>query len=356
MNFNSLYNKLELIEEAKVGRFEKLFQTGYLKKAMMDKGVGVPRPFVFQFIMDFLESKGLVPEGTAFKGSRYAAEAGEFIKKLVDEGMIKDEVADEFKEYTKTNLGDFMLRKFQITKHRTGEFAKSQQMAPGEERGKAASELRQVKSEEELAAERQAKKDAERAAEKAREDDISPLSTIEANTTLIEIVSDSEITIDSEKVKKFFTAANKGGEFNLEQNAPNMIDIEFTENDPIAKVVKKIGSDKVEASIKASLAKILGLSPNEFGVVVHEPTTIEFPQDQPKSTKAQRTGVDMGGYSLGTIAQDDSERRLANPFEDEEVLVQNENHKPKVTFISTRDRFKSKNSWQQAARAEMFYR
>jgi hypothetical protein len=352
MNFNSLYNKLEIIEEARAGRFENLFQTGYLKKAMMDKGVGVPRPLVFQFIMDFLESKGLVPEGTAFKGSRYAAEAGEFIKKLVDEGMIKDEIADEFKEYTKNNLGDFIGRKFQTTKHRTGEFAKKQQMEGGEERGKAAGELRKVKTAEELAAEREAKKEAER----ARAEDISPLSTIEANTTLIEIVGEEGIEIDNEKVKKFFTAANKGGEFSVDQEAPNMIDIEFTENDPIAKVVKKIGSNKVEASIKASLAKMLGLSIDEFSVVVHEPTTIEFPQDEPKRrTFAQRSGVDTEGYGMGTIAGDDSERRLANPFEDEEEPV-TENAKPKVQFISNKDRFQPKTFWQKVAQQEMFYR
>lgn len=356
MNFNSLYNKLEIIEEARAGRFESLFQTGYLKKAMMDKGVGVPRPLVFQFIMDFLEEKGLVPEGTAFKGSRYAAEAGEFIKKLVDEGMIKDEIADEFKEYTKNNLGNFIGRKFQSTKHRTGEFAKKQQMEGGEERGKAAGELRQVKSAEELAAEKQAAIQAKKEAEQARAEDISPLSTIEANTTLIEIVGEEGIEIDSNKVKKFFTAANKGGDFSLDQETPNMVDVEFTENDPIAKVVKKIGSDKVEASIKAALAKVLGITTDEFSVVVHEPTTIEFPQDEPRRrTFAQRSGVDAEGYGLGTIAGDDSERRLANPFEDEEEPV-TENTKPKVQFISNKDRFQPKTFWQKIAQQEMFYR
>lgn len=352
MNFNSLYNKLELIEEAKAGRFESLFQTGYLKKAMIDKGVGVPRPLVFQFIMDFLESKGLVPEGTAFKGSRYAAEAGDFIKKLVDEGMIKDEIADEFKEYTKANLGDFIGRKFQSTKHRTGEFAKKQQMEGGEERGKVAGELRQVKTAEELAAERQAKKDAERDAAKAREGDISPLSTIEAATTLIEIIGDQEIELDSDKVKKFFTAANKGGEFSMDQETPNMIDIEFTENDPIAKVVKKIGSDKVELSIKASLAKMLGLSADEFSVVVHEPTTIEFPQDEPKRRSlSQRFGVDTEGYGMGSI--DSSSAHALDEGEEETVT---ENAKPKIEFISNKDRFKPKTFWQKVAQQELYYR
>lgn len=351
MNFNSLFNKLEIIEEARAGRFESLFQTGYLKKAMMDKGVNVPRPLVFQFIMDFLEDKGFVPEGTAFKGSRYAAEAGEFIKKLVDEGMIKDEIADEFKKYTKNNLGDFIQRKFQTTKHRTGEFAKKQQMQSGEERGKVAGELKQVKTAEELAAEKQAQKDAE----KAKAEDISPLSTIEAKSTLIEIVGDKDVELNANKIKNFFMSANKGKEFNFEQGAPNMIDIEFNEEDPIAKVVAKIGSNKVEGSIKASLAKALNLSSDEFNVVVHEPATIEFPQDTPKKTPARRTGVDTEGYGMGTIAGDDSERRLANPFEDEEEPV-TESTKPKVEFISNKDRFKPKTFWQKLAQQEMYYR
>ena len=82
MNFSSLYNKLQVIEEAKAGRFEKLFQTGYLKKAIEDKKIGVARPLVFEFIISFLKEKGMVPEGTAFQGSRYAAEAGDFIKNI----------------------------------------------------------------------------------------------------------------------------------------------------------------------------------------------------------------------------------------------------------------------------------
>lgn len=354
MNFNSLYNKLELIEEAKVGRFEKLFQTGYLKKAMMDKGVGVPRPFVFQFIMDFLESKGLVPEGTAFKGSRYAAEAGEFIKKLVDEGMIKDEVADEFKEYTKTNLGDFMLRKFQITKHRTGEFAKSQQMAPGEERGKVAGQLRQVKSEEELAAERQAKKERNQAIA----DDISPIAPYEFTDYLVNIVS--KVPLDIKLVAKILTAASGGKSVSVDDiSTPTNIDISLDPESAIVDKVKKNGADATANSLSKALPKYLKVDAEDLEVFILSPGTMDIESDikssKPK-TKSQRTGGDLQGYSLGTIAQDDSERRLANPFEDEEVLVQNENHKPKVTFISTRDRFKSKNSWQQAARAEMFYR
>ena len=142
----------------------------------------------------------------------------------------------------------------------------------------------------------------------------------------------------------------------MEQETPNMIDIEFTENDPITKVVKKVGPDKVESSIKASLAKTLGLAPDEFSVVVHEPAIIEFPQNEPKRrTSLQRTGVDNEGYGMGTIAPDDSARRLANPFEDEEEPV-TESTKPKIEFISNKDRFKPKTFWQKIAQQELYYR
>jgi hypothetical protein len=60
MNFHKLTERLDIIEEARTGQFETLFQTGYLKKAMLDKGIAVPRPLVFEFIVDFLTDKGLV--------------------------------------------------------------------------------------------------------------------------------------------------------------------------------------------------------------------------------------------------------------------------------------------------------
>jgi hypothetical protein len=348
MNFSSLYNKLQIIEEAKAGRFEKLFQTGYLKKAIEDKKIGVARPIVFEFIINFLKEKGMVPEGTAFQGSRYAAEAGDFIKNLVDTGLVKDEIADEFGTYVKENLGQFLQRKQQVRSRGKGENI-------GKTFGSAEefNAFKNVKTKEEMDAEKQAAKEKKQAAA----DDIAITSPIDAKSAIIEVVSDSEIPLDMEKLNKFFTSVSKGKEFTTDQGAPNAVDFEFAEDSPVTMIVNKLGANKVESSIKSSLAKTLGLDASEFEVVVHAPGYFEFAaaENKPK-TKAQRTGADLQGYGLGTIAQDDSERRLANPFEDEEVLVQNENHKPKVTFISTKDRFKPTNSWQQAARAEMFYK
>jgi hypothetical protein len=75
---------------------------------------------------------------------------------------------------------------------------------------------------------------------------------------------------------------------------------------------------------------------------------------QPKA-KPTRSGVDMGGYGMGSIAPDDSARRIANPFEDEEEPV-TESTKPKIEFISNKDRFKPKTFWQRVAQEELYYR
>jgi hypothetical protein len=353
MNFNSLYNKLEIIEEARASRFETLFQTGYLKKAMIDKGVGVPRPLVFQFIMDFLESKGLVPEGTAFKGSRYAAEAGEFIKKLVDDGIIKDEIADEFKEYTKNNLGEFIGRKFQTTKHRTGEFAKKQQMEGGEERGKVAGELRKIKSAEELAAERQAKKEAEQ----ARAEDISPTSPYEFKDYQVYIETKNEVSLELVKIKKIFTALAKGTPVEVDiDSTPTNISVSMDPESPVAKGVIKFGEEKINSELVNLLAKQFRVDPEDIMVNISPPHIMDIDKDLGvNKTKAQQTGVDTDGYSMGTIAGDDSARRLANPFEDEEEPV-TKAAKPKVQFISNKDRFQPKTIWQKIAQQELYYK
>jgi hypothetical protein len=347
MNFNSLVNKLEILEEARAGRFEKLFQTGYLKKAIEDKKIGVARPLVFEFIINFLKDKGMVPEGTAFAGSRYAAEAGEFIKNLVDSGVVKDEIADEFKQYMNENLGKFVQLRQQVRSRGKGE-----NIGKTFDTKEDFSKFGKVKTAEEMAAEKQAKKDAE----KARADDISPTSPIDAKSSIIEIVSDSEVPLDLDKIQKFFTLANKNQQFDVDQGSPNAVDLEFGEETPITKIVGKLGADKVEASIKASLGKALGLSNDEFNIVVHAPGYFEFesPEDAKPKTKSMRTGVDTQGYGMGTIAQDDSARRLANPFEDEEEIVK-ENAKPVVKFIANKD-IKAKTFWQKMAQQEMYYR
>jgi len=74
---------------------------------------------------------------------------------------------------------------------------------------------------------------------------------------------------------------------------------------------------------------------------------------KPKA-KPTRSGLDDLGLGTGDIAQDDSARRLANPFEDEEVPV-TENTKPKVEYISNKD-LKVKTYWQKMAQQEMYYK
>lgn len=362
MNFNSLYNKLEIIEEARAGRFENLFQTGYLKKAMMDKGVGVPRPLVFQFIMDFLESKGLVPEGTAFKGSRYAAEAGEFIKKLVDEGMIKDEIADEFKEYTKNNLGDFIGRKFQTTKHRTGEFAKKQQMEGGEERGKAAGELRKVKTAEELAAEREAKKATKGELESA----LGSLEKLETQNNVIIAVSLQGEPFEPEKMLSTITKMLKGYggtpvDLQYSDQPPGVV-VTFDINSKWSNVLDKKGIDGTQQIITNGIANTTGLQPDEFDVSVGSPTT-ELMRSATEKAREQKAAnqprkkfdADTQGHAMGAIEPDQSAEWFKNPSQDEEEPV-TENAKPKVQFISNKDRFQPKTFWQKVAQQEMFYR
>lgn len=345
MNFNSLINKVEILEEARAGRFDKLFNTGYLKKAIEDKKIGVARPIVFEFIINFLKDKGMVPEGTAFAGSRYAAEAGEFIKNLVDSGVIKDEIADEFKQYMDKELGRFLQIKQQVRSRGKGEnvgkaFGSKEEF---EQFGK-------VKTPEEMAAEKQAKKDAEKTAA----EDIPPTAAIDAKSSIVEIVTDPEVQLDADKIQKFFAMANKNQPFDVDVGGPNMVDVEFGEETPITKVINKIGADKVEASIKGSLGKMLGLGPDEFQVIVHAPGYFEFGQEDKPKTKSMRSGVDTQGYGMGTIAPDDSARRLSNPFEDEEEIVK-ESKKPVVKYIANKD-IKAKTYWQKMAQQEMYYR
>jgi len=346
MNFNSLVNKLEILEEARAGRFDKLFNTGYLKKAIEDKKIGIARPIVFEFIINFLKEKGMVPEGTAFAGSRYAAEAGEFIKNLVDSGVIKDEIADEFKQYMEGNLSSFLQRKQQVRSRGKGE-----NIGKTFETKQDFEQFGKVKTPEEMAAEKQAKKDAQKAAA----DDISPTSPIDAKSSIIEIVSDQEIPLDIEKIQKFFNAANKNQQFDVDVGSSNSVDLEFGEETPITKIVNKLGAGKVEASIKASLGKALGLDVDEFEVIVHAPGYFEFEDkaEKPK-TKSMRSGIDTQGYGMGTIAQDDSARRLANPFEDEEEIVK-ESHRPKIKYVANKD-IKAKTYLQKMMQQEMYYR
>jgi hypothetical protein len=349
MNFNSLVNKLEILEEAKAGRFDKLFNTGYLKKAIEEKKIGVARPIVFEFIINFLKEKGMVPEGTAFAGSRYAAEAGEFIKNLVDSGVIKDEIADEFKQYLEGNLSSFLQRKQQVRSRGKGEnigksFGSKEEFQ----------QFGKVKTPEEMAAEKQAKKEKKQ----AMADDISPIAPYEFTDYLVNIVS--KVPLDIKLVTKILTAASNGKSVSVDDTStPTNIDISLDPESAIVDKVKKNGADATADSLSKVLPKYLKVDAEDLEVFILSPGTMDIESDVKSSkpkTKSQRTGVDLQGYGMGTIAQDDSARRLANPFEDEEVLVQNENHKPKVTFVSTKDRFKPKNSWQQAARAEMFYR
>jgi len=350
MNFNSLVTKLEILEEAKTGRFEKLFQTGYLKKAIEDKKLGTARPLMFEFIINFLKEKGVVPDETYFKGSRAAADAGEFIKNLIDTGLLKDEIADEFNEYIKTNLGDWIGLKVRSLRER----------GKGQNRGKtfgSAEEFnafKNVKTKEEMDAEKQAAKDKKQAAA----DDTSPIAPYEFTDYLVNIVS--KVPLDIKLVARILTAASNGKSVNVDDTStPTNIDISLDPESAIVDKVKKNGADATADSLLKVLPKYLKVDAEDMEIFISSPHTMdiesEFESKKPK-TKAQRTGVDLQGYGMGTIAPDDSERRLANPFEDEEVLVQNENHKPKVTFISTKDRFKPANSWQQAARAEMFYK
>lgn len=198
---------------------------------------------------------------------------------------------------------------------------------------------------------------AKKTAAQAVANDISPTAPIEAEDSFIEVVTDPEIPLDIEKVRQFFASANKGGNFEIDPDTSsnNSVDVSFGADTPITKIIGKVGADKVEASIKASLTKALGLNPGDLQIVVHAPGKFEFGDTgEKKQSKAQRTGVDTSGYGMGTVAQDDSARRLANPFEDEEEIVK-ESHRPKIKYVANKD-IKAKTYLQKMMQQEMYYR
>jgi hypothetical protein len=363
MNFNSLVNKLEILEEAKAGRFDKLFNTGYLKKAIEDKKIGVARPIVFEFIINFLKDKGMVPDGTAFAGSRYAAEAGEFIKNLVDSGVIKDEIADEFKQYMDKELSRFLQIKQQVRSRGKGEnigksFSSKEEF---EQFGK-------VKTPEEMAAEKQAAK------VKKQGGDRMDLNLIDAaeqglESGLEDAMDDSEIWSDQlqnyietdiikyiENIEDKTTNPKQLKKLNdlrtliiqaLSQ-AESYIEFKYlldSKNDPF------FGNTDKQGTVLYSIWSKVVLPVFIKSVKAATADISKAPKPKAKPT---RSGLDDLGLGTGDIAQDDSARRLANPFEDEEVPV-TENTKPKVKYTSNKD-LKVKTYWQKMAQQEMYYR
>lgn len=349
MNFNSLVNKLEILEEARAGRFDKLFNTGYLKKAIEDKKIGIARPIVFEFIINFLKEKGMVPEGTAFAGSRYAAEAGEFIKNLVDSGVIKDEIADEFKQYMEGNLSSFLQRKQQVRSRGKGE-----NIGKTFETKQDFEQFGKVKTPEEMAAEKQAKKDAQKAAA----DDISPTAPYEFKDYQVDIETRNEVYLELGKIKKIFTALASGTPVEVDvDSTPTSISVSMDTESPIAKNVVKFGEEKVNNELTKLLAKQFNVDPDDIMINISPPHVMDIDKEignmTPK-TKSMRSGIDTQGYGMGTIAQDDSARRLANPFEDEEEIVK-ESHRPKIKYVANKD-IKAKTYLQKMMQQEMYYR
>lgn len=113
--FNSMVSKAFIIEEmARRSKFEDFFQVYRLKREIEDKQLGIARPLVFEFILNFLKEKGMVPEGTKFQGALYAAQVGQFIKNLIDAGDITPDIKGEFDTYLDENLGKFVQLKQQL--------------------------------------------------------------------------------------------------------------------------------------------------------------------------------------------------------------------------------------------------
>lgn len=158
--FDKIYQRADVLEEARKSRFEDFFQTFRLKKEIEDKKLGVARPLVFEFIIKFLESKGLVPEGTAFKGSRYAAEVGEFLSNLIDQGLISKELSSEFNDYVDKNLGSYVAVKQQLRTRGKGEM-----VGKTFDTGEDFEQYKQVKSKEDFE-KQQAELKAQKKAEK----------------------------------------------------------------------------------------------------------------------------------------------------------------------------------------------
>jgi len=339
MIFEKVIKRAEVITEARTSRFETLFQTGYLRKAIEDKKLGVARPIVFKFIIEFLKEKGLMPEDTSFAGARYAAEAGEFIKNLVDSGVVKDEIADEFRSYTEQNLGQFLGRLQQIRTRGKGEMV-------GKTFGSKEDfqQFKAVKTADELRAEREAKKQEVKQQKTAATDDISPTSSFTADTSIIEIIWGEDVPLDVAGLTSYLTKVNGGTAPDVDQSETSS-DFEFAADSNITQTIKKVGAEKVEKSLKQTLSKVLGIDTVDFEVIVHAPGEFDFGgDDKPKKpTVSQKLGVDDQGYGLGVHDSKPGEQR----FEDEEEPIKEESFKKKITYITTRDRFKPTTMWQQ---------
>jgi hypothetical protein len=337
MIFEKITKRAEVLNEARTSRFETLFQTGYLRKAIEDKKLGVARPIMFKFIIEFLQEKGLVPEGTAFAGARYAAEAGEFIKNLVDSGVVKDEIADEFRQYTQDKLGQFLARLQQVRTRGKGEMV-------GKTFGSKDDfqQFKTVKTAEELKAEREAKKLEGKQQKQSAADDISPTSSFTADTSIIEIVWGEDLPIDVQKLNTYLTKVNGGNAPELDAGE-NSADFEFSGDSIITQTIKKAGAEKVEKSLKQTLSKVLGIDTVDFEVIVHAPGEFDFggAEEKPK-TFSQKAGVDDQGYGMGSFGQPDEQR-----FEDEEEPVKESYKKKEVKFVTNRDLYKPKTIWQQ---------
>ena len=385
MNFDKLYSKVEILEEARTSSVwlpgwqnmlvnTRKFQT----KLQQEEGLKFPTPInaLAKYALATIDGviSGKIDADSS--GAEIETELEDQVKQEKDTGLPYTQLISKLKEITDPKVKEeinkvwtaaisadnpieyWAMREINFSNRKLSDDQYKSQITDKRDHlkglisrtflGGNIEAVQKAKEEE---------KAAKKSAAQAVANDISPLTSFEAQDSFIEIVADPEITLDMNKVKKFFAAANKGGEFEIDPDTvtQNSADIMFGADTPVTKIITKIGADKVESSIKSSLTKALGLTPGDLSVVVHAPGKFEFSEPKEKKlTKAQQTGVDTSGYGLGTVAGDDSARRLANPFEDEEVPVK-EVKKPVVKFIANKD-IKAKTYWQKMAQQEMYYR
>lgn len=394
MNFNSLYNKLEIIEEARTssvwlpGWQNMLINTRkFQTKLQQEEGLRFPTPInaLAKYALATIDGviSGKIDADSS--GAEIENELEDQVKQERNTGLPYTQLISKLKEITDPKLKEeinkvwtaaisadnpieyWAMREINFSNRKLSDDQYKSQITNKRDHLKGLIsqtflggniEAVQKAKEEEKAAKKTTKGELESA--------LGSLEKLETQNNVIIAVSLQGDPFEPEKMLGIITKMLKGyggAPVDLQySDEPPGIVITFDVNSKWSNVLDKKGISGTQQIITNAIANTTGLQSDEFDVSVGSPTT-ELMRSAAEKAKEQRAAnqprkkidVDTQGLGIGTIAGDDSERRLANPFEDEEEPV-TENAKPKIQFISNKDRFKPKTFWQKIAQQEMFYR